>query len=84
LRDGGDTVTAVLTSVVAEEPPQRGPSDSDAQAPAYEERRSQRESHPEADESRAKTPPLDPEEEDFENQFELVKLVMHPQQPEAV
>ena len=29
--------------------------------PAYEERRSQRESHPEADESRAKKPPLDPE-----------------------
>ena len=53
LRDGGDTVTAVLTSVVTKEPPKRGPLDSDAQEPADEERQSQRESHPVADEGRA-------------------------------
>ena len=48
LRDGGDTVGAVLTSIVTKEPPKRGPFESDALAPADDERQSQRESRRES------------------------------------
>jgi hypothetical protein len=66
LRDGGDTVGAVLTSIVTKEPPKRGPFESDALAPADDERQSQRESRPEADESRAEKSPLAIRDEEFE------------------